>query len=125
MTTQEKEYIEMTKAIDEGILRRLEIQNGLIADIESDIRIVKDKINNMKDEYRQYDDDCDFVDRLDTLYGELGSLISKRDTIKKFPFFEPNPTWVFSETNSDPDFIVGYETEEILDYGLDRLNKDL
>ncbi len=132
MKNEEKEMKELNrelkheyKELKEGIFRRMGIHNTLITDIEADIRIVKHKIECMKDEYRQYDDECDFADRLEALYGKLGGLIGKRDAMKQFPFYKPNPNWVFSETNSDPDFMVGFETEEILDYGLDKLNADL
>ena len=118
MKNEEREMKELNtelkheyKELKEGIFRRMGIHNTLITDIESDIRIVEHKIECMKDEYRQYDDECDFTDRLMALYGELGGLTSKRDAMKQFPFYKPNPTWVFSETNSDPNFTVGYEDD--------------
>ena len=102
-----------------AIVQQTDIQNSLISNIESDINIVKHKIDDMKEEYRQYDDDIDFVDRLEELYGELGGLLSRRDAMKQFAFNEPlqtntshrNPSWVISETNSDPNFTVGYEDD--------------
>ena len=113
MKNQEEE------ARQNAIVRQTDIQNSLISDVESDIHIVKHKIDDMKEEYRQFDDDYGFTDRLEELYGELGSLISKRDAMKHFAFNEPlqtntshrNPSWVVSETNSDPDFTVGYEAD--------------
>tara|TARA_X000001316_G_scaffold10807_1_gene3580 strand:+ start:495 stop:878 length:384 start_codon:yes stop_codon:yes gene_type:complete len=119
------------EARQNAIVRQTDIQNSLISDVESDIHIVKHKIDDMKEEYRQFDDDYGFTDRLEELYGELGSLISKRDAMKHFAFNEPlqtntshrNPSWVVSETNSDPNFAVGYEVD--YDAQLDKLNKDL
>lgn len=119
------------EARQNAIVRQTDIQNSLISDVESDIHIVKHKIDDMKEEYRQFDDDYGFTDRLGELYGELGSLISKRDAMKHFAFNEPlqtntshrNPSWVVSETNSDPNFAVGYEVD--YDAQLDKLNKDL
>ena len=107
------------EARQNAIVRQTDIQNSLISDVESDIHIVKHKIDDMKEEYRQFDDDYGFTDRLEELYGELGSLISKRDAMKHFAFNEPlqtntshrNPSWVVSETNSDPNFRVGYEDD--------------
>lgn len=107
------------EARQNAIVRQTDIQNSLISDVESDIHIVKHKIDDMKEEYRQFDDDYGFTDRLEELYGELGSLISKRDAMKQFAFNEPlqtntshrNPSWVISETNSDPNFTVGYEDD--------------
>ena len=102
-----------------AIVQQTDIQNSLISNIESDINIVKHKIDDMKEEYRQYDDDIDFVDRLEELYGKLGGLLSRRDAMKHFAFNEPlqtntshrNPSWVVSEVNSDPNFTVGYEDD--------------
>ena len=119
------------EARQNAIVRQTDIQNSLISDVESDIHIVKHKIDDVKEEYRQFDDDYGFTDRLEELYGELGSLISKRDAMKHFAFNEPlqtntshrNPSWVVSETNSDPNFAVGYEVD--YDAQLDKLNKDL
>lgn len=125
-----------------AIVRQTDIQNSLISDVESDINIVKHKIDDMKEEYRQFDDDYGFADRLEELYGELGGLISKRDAMKHFAFNEPlqtntshrNPSWVVSEVNSDPYFAVGYLSDDEvamkmtpIDYDaqMDRLNKDL
>ena len=53
--------------------------------------------------------------------------------IRTYPYNSPittdtvnrNPYWEVSEVNSDPNFAVGYKTEDILDYGLDRLNRDV
>ncbi len=125
-----------------AIVRQTDIQNSLISDVESDINIVKHKIDDMKEEYRQFDDDYGFADRLEELYGELGGLISKRDAMKHFAFNEPlqtntshrNPSWVVSEVNSNPYFAVGYLSDDEcamkmtpIDYDaqMDRLNKDL
>ena len=102
-----------------AIVQQTDIQNSLISNIESDINIVKHKIDDMKEEYRQYDDDIDFIDRLEELYGKLGGLLSRRDAMKQFAFNEPlqtntshrNPSWIVSEVNSDPNFTVGYEDD--------------
>ena len=120
MSSQEDEYrIMEEEAYQESLVRRTDIQNSLLADIESDIAIVKHKIDDMKEEYRQFDDDYDYADRLEALYGELGNLLGKREAMKLFAFNEPlqtntshrNPSWVVSETNSDPNFTVGYEDD--------------
>ena len=120
MGSQEEEDIRMEEeAYQSSLVRRTDIQNSLIADIESDIAIVKHKIDDMKEEYRQFDDDYDFADRLEALYGELGSLLGKRDAMKLFAFNEPiqtntshrNPSWQISDVNSDPNFRVGYEDD--------------
>ena len=121
------------EAYQNALVQQTEVQNYLIANAESDIRIVKHKIDDMKEEYRQFDDEADFAERLEKLYAELGSHEHSLAMIKLHPYNSPmttdtsnrNPSWVVSEVNSDPNFAVGYETEEILDYGLDRLNKDL
>jgi len=110
---------EEEEARQNAIVRQTDIQNSLISNVESDIHIVKHKIDDMKEEYRQFDDDYGYADRLEELYGELGSLLSKRDAMKHFAFNEPlqtntshrNPSWVVSETNSDPHFRVGYEAD--------------
>lgn len=100
---------------------RTEIQNYLIANAESDIRIVKHKIDGMKDEYRQFDDEADFAERLEKLYTELGSHEHRLAMIKMHPY--NSSSWEVSEINSDQDFAVGYEVD--YDAQLDRLNKDL
>ena len=135
---------------------RTEIQQTIIDNIERDIHICKHKIDDMKEDFRAYERSSTFVDDLEELYGELGVLVGKRDVVKHFGFNEPlqtdtshrNPSWVVSETNSDPHFSVGYEDDNALsmdtDYNpfsealvrgvlgevdydaqLDRLNKDL
>tara|TARA_R110001606_G_C15315613_1_gene644104 strand:+ start:465 stop:1004 length:540 start_codon:yes stop_codon:yes gene_type:complete len=135
---------------------RTEIQQTIIDNIERDIHICKHKIDDMKEDFRAYERSSTFVDDLEELYGELGILVGKRDVVKHFGFNEPlqtdtshrNPSWVVSETNSDPHFTVGYEDDNALsmdtDYNpfsealvrgvlgevdydaqLDRLNKDL
>jgi|OM-RGC.v1.019748506 hypothetical protein len=135
---------------------RTEIQQTIIDNIERDIHICKHKIDDMKEDFRAYERSSTFVDDLEELYGELGVLVGKRDVVKHFGFNEPlqtdtshrNPSWVVSETNSDPHFTVGYEDDNALsmdtDYNpfsealvrgvlgevdydaqLDRLNKDL
>ncbi len=119
MSSQEEDIRMEQEAYQESLVRRTDIQNSLLADIESDIAIVKHKIDDMKEEYRQFDDDYDYADRLEELYGELGSLLSKRDAMKHFAFNEPlqtntshrNPSWIVSEVNSDPNFRVGYEAD--------------
>ena len=113
MKNQEEE------ARQNAIVHLTDIQNNLIANVESDIHIAKHKIDDMKEEYRQFEDEVDFADRLEALYGELGGLISKRDAMKHFAFNEPlqtntshrNPSWVVSDVNSDPHFRVGYEAD--------------
>ena len=135
---------------------RTEIQQTIIDNIERDIHICKHKIDDMKEDFRAYERSSTFVDDLEELYGELGVLVGKRDVVKHFGFNEPlqtdtshrNPSWVVSETNSDPNFTVGYEADGTMsmstDYNpfsealvrgvlgevdydaqLDRLNKDL
>ena len=107
---------------------RTEIQNYLIANAESDIRIVKHKIDDMKDEYRQFDDEADFAERLEKLYTELANHEHRLAMIKMHPYNSPMVSdsfteWEVSEVNSDPNFAVGYEVD--YDAQLDRLNKDL
>ena len=111
------------EAYQDALVQQTEVQNYLIANAESDIRIVKHKIDDMKEEYRQFDDEADFAERLEKLYAELGSHEHRLAMIKMHPYNSPlttdtsnrNPSWVVSEINSDPNFLVGY----------DRLNKDL
>ena len=105
-----------------ALVRQTEVQNYLIANAESDIRIVKHKIDDMKEEYRQFDDEADFAERLEKLYIELANHEHRLTMIKMHPYNSPimtdvikNPYWEVSEINSDPNFAVGY----------DRLNKDL
>ena len=114
-----------------ALVQQTEVQNYLIANAESDIRIVKHKIDDMKEEYRQFDDEADFAERLEKLYTELGSHEHRLAMIKMHPYNSPittdtvnrNPYWDVSETNSDPNFAVGYEVD--YDAQLDKLNKDL
>ena len=100
---------------------RTEIQNYLIANAESDIRIVKHKIDGMKEEYRQFDDEADFAERLEKLYTELANHSHRLAMILLHPY--NSSSWEVSEINSDQDFAVGYEVD--YDAQLDRLNKDL
>ena len=99
---------------------RTEIQNYLIANAESDIRIVKHKIDDMKEEYRQFDDEADFAERLEKLYAELGSHEDRLAMIMMHPY--DSPSWEVSEVNSDPNFAVGYEID--YDAQKDKLNRD-
>jgi len=130
------------EARQDAIVRQTDIQNNLISNVESDIHIVKHKIDDMKEEYRQFDDDYSYADRLEDLYGELGSLISKRDAMKHFAFNEPLQT---NTSHRNPSYIDEYNpfTEALvrgvlgddegamkmtpIDYDsqLDKLNKDL
>ena len=122
--TEEEEY-------QSALVRQTEVQNYLIANAESDIRIVKHKIDDMKEEYRQFDDEADFAERLEKLYTELANYEHRLTMIKMHPYNSPittdtvnrNPYWDVSETNSDPNFAVGYEVD--YDAQLDKLNKDL
>ena len=132
---------------------RTEIQNYLIANAESDIRIVRHQIDGMKEEYRQFDDEADFAERLENLYTKLANHEHRLAIIKMHPYNSPittdtsnrNHDWVVSEVNSDSNFAVGYEkdvfNEDVfcpksdyppsefrkIDYDaqLDKLNKDL
>lgn len=106
------------------IVRQTDIHSNLIANIEADIRVIKHKIDLMKEEYRRFDDDAEFSDRLEELYGEMGFLMSQRSAMKQFPFNELSSTWEVSEINSDPDFSVGFEEEDEDGFGF-RFNKDL
>ena len=131
-----------------ALVQQTEVQNYLIANAESDIRIVKHKIDDMKEEYRQFDDEADFAERLEKLYAELGSHEHRLAMIKMHPYNSPmttdtsnrNPSWVVSEVNSDPNFLVGYDEDVFcpkpdyppmeyrkIDYDAqeDRLNRDL
>ena len=127
-----------------ALVQQTEVQNYLIANAESDIRIVKHKIDDMKEEYRQFDDEADFAERLEILYIELGNYEHRLTMIKMHPYNSPlttdtvnrNPYWEVSEVNSDPNFAVGYQEEELnrdeveakISYWcgeLDKLNADL
>ena len=132
------------EAYKNALVQQTEVQNYLIANAESDIRIVKHKIDDMKEEYRQFDDEADFAERLEKLYIELGNHEHRLAMIKMHPYNSPmttdtsnrNPSWVVSEVNSDPNFAVGYQEKELnrdeveakISYWcgeLDRLNADL
>lgn len=122
---------------------RTEIQQTIIDNIERDIRICKSKIDDMKEDYRDYERSSTFVDELEELYGELGLLTSKRDVMKHFAFNEllqtdtshRNPSWrtyqeeyceatsqyddgdtppYRSTINSDPFWSVGIVEEDVL-----------
>ena len=132
------------EAYQNALVQQTEVQNYLIANAESDIRIVKHKIDDMKEEYRQFDDEADFAERLEKLYIELGNYEHRMTMIKMHPYKSPlttdtvnrNPYWEVSEVNSDPNFAVGYQEEELnrdeveakISYWcgeLDKLNADL
>lgn len=136
------------EAYQDALVQQTEVQNYLIANAESDIRIVKHKIDDMKEEYRQFDDEADFAERLEKLYIELGSHEHRLAMIKMHPYNSPmttdtsnrNPSWVVSKVNSDPNFLVGYDEDVFcpkpdyppmeyrkIDYDAqeDRLNRDL
>ena len=132
------------EAYQNALVQQTEVQNYLIANAESDIRIVKHKIDDMKEEYRQFDDEADFAERLEKLYIELGNHEHRLTMIKMHPYNSPlttdtvnrNPYWEVSEVNSDPNFAVGYQEEELnrdeveakISYWcgeLDKLNADL
>ena len=132
------------EAYQNALVQQTEVQNYLIANAESDIRIVKHKIDDMKEEYRQFDDEADFAERLEKLYIELGNYEHRLTMIKMHPYNSPlttdtvnrNPYWEVSEVNSDPNFAVGYQEEELnrdeveakISYWcgeLDKLNADL
>ena len=132
------------EAYQNALVQQTEVQNYLIANAESEIRIVKHKIDDMKEEYRQFDDEADFAERLEKLYIELGNHEHRLTMIKMHPYNSPmttatsnrNPSWVVSEVNSDPNFAVGYQEEELnrdeveakISYWcgeLDKLNADL
>ena len=132
------------EAYQNALVQQTEVQNYLIANAESEIRIVKHKIDDMKEEYRQFDEEADFAERLEKLYIELGNHEHRLTMIKMHPYNSPlttdtsnrNPSWVVSEVNSDPNFAVGYQEEELnrdeveakISYWcgeLDRLNADL
>ena len=132
------------EAYQNALVQQTEVQNYLIANAESDIRIVKHKIDDMKEEYRQFDDEADFAERLEKLYIELGNYEHRLTMIKMHPYNSPlttdtvnmKPYWEVSEVNSDPNFAVGYQEEELnrdeveakISYWcgeLDKLNADL
>ena len=136
------------EAYQNALVQQTEVQNYLIANAESDIRIVKHKIDDMKEEYRQFDDEADFAERLEKLYMELGNCEHRLTMIKMHPYNSPmttdtsnrNPSWVVSKVNSDPNFLVGYDEDVFcpksdyppsefrkIDYDAqeDRLNRDL
>ena len=133
MTEEEDRAMEQ-EAYQNALVQQTEVQNYLIANAESDIRIVKHKIDDMKEEYRQFDDEADFAERLEKLYAELGSHEDRLAMIMMHPY--DSPSWEVSEVNSDPNFAVGYQEEELnrdeveakISYWcgeLDKLNADL
>lgn len=119
------------EAYQNALVQQTEVQNYLIANAESDIRIVKHKIDDMKEEYRQFDDEADFAERLEKLYIELGNCEHRLTMIKMHPYNSPmttdtsnrNPSWVVSKVNSDPNFAVGIDLlateEEVNQYNED------
>ena len=118
MTEEEDRAMEQ-EAYQNALVQQTEIQNYLIANAESDINIVKHKIDDMKEEYRQFDDEADFAERLEKLYIELGDCEHRLTMIKIHPYNSPlqtntshrNPSWVVSKVNSDPNFTIGYEDD--------------
>ena len=100
------------EAYQNALVQQTEIQNYLIANAESDIRIVKHKIDDMKEEYRQFDDEADFAERLEALYIELGNLEHRLTMIKIHPYNSPITT---DTSNRNPSWCGE----------LDRLNADL
>ena len=124
MIEVEKTFKELSRKLNEELKEfqatrsvREDIQNSLLASIDSDIRIVKHKIDDMKEEYRRFDDDADFVDRLEALYGELGDLLSRRDAINYFPYTDP--ITLDSAHRKMASYILDKNPK------LDRLNADL
>ena len=129
------------EAYQNALVQQTEVQNYLIANAESEIRIVKHKIDDMKEEYRQFDDEADFAERLEKLYTELANHEHRLAMIKMHPYNSPMVSdsfteWEVSEVNSDPNFAVGYQEEELnrdeveakISYWrgeLDKLNADL
>ncbi len=81
-----------TKARQQSLDTRTDIQNRLISDTEQDIRIVKCKIDDKKELYYKYDTEYDFYAELNGLYDELGTLLAKRDAIRNYAFNMPMTT---------------------------------
>jgi len=75
-----------------AITRMTEIQNSLVAEAERDIRIVKSKIDDKKENYRDYDRTYDFANDLEKLYGELATAEHKLQMIRVYPFNAPITT---------------------------------
>ena len=109
------------EAYQNALVQQTEVQNYLIANAESDIRIVRHQIDGMKEGYRQFDDEADFAERLENLYTKLANHEHRLAIIKMHPY--NSSSWEVSEINSDQDFAVGYEVD--YDAQLDKLNRDL
>ena len=75
-----------------AITRMTEIQNSLVAEAERDIRIVKSKIDDKKENYRDFDRTYEFANDLEKLYGELATAEHKLQMIKVYPFNAPITT---------------------------------
>ena len=75
-----------------AITRMTEIQNSLVAETERDIRIVKSKIDDKKENYRDFDRTYDFANDLEKLYGELATAEHKLQMIRVYPFNAPITT---------------------------------
>jgi hypothetical protein len=114
---------------EKAILRTTNIQNSLVTEAERDIRIVKSKIDDLKEEYYKYDTSYDFMDSLDKLYGELATAQHKLQMIRVYPFNAPITT---DTSNRNHDWYKEMYHEATNQYEdlrdnteLDKLNADL
>ena len=77
---------------EKAIVGTTDVQNCLITEAERDIRIVKSKIDDMKERYYAYDSEYGYVNKLENLYAELATAEHKLQMIKLYPFNAPITT---------------------------------
>ena len=74
---------------EKAIVGTTDVQNCLITEAERDIRIVKSKIDDMKERYYAYDSEYGYVNKLENLYAELATAEHKLQMIRLYPFNAP------------------------------------
>ena len=80
------------EAREEALVKMTDIQNSLVAEAERDIRIVKSKIDDMKEQYRDFDKEYDFLPRLQKLYRSLARHEHRLSMIRVYPYNSPITT---------------------------------
>ena len=80
------------EAREEALVKMTDIQNSLVAEAERDIRIVKSKIDDMKENYRDFDKEYDFLPRLQKLYRSLARHEHRLSMIRTYPYNSPITT---------------------------------
>jgi len=117
MSSQEDEYRAMAEeAYQDALVLQTNIQNSMISSVESEIHIIKNKIDDKKEDFREFLDDSEFLDDLEGLYASLASLLNRRDTLRAYPYNAPITT---NMSNRDP------FSEALVSGMIDRLNQDL